>query len=1790
MPSEGIMERYHRLYERLLAHGEELSTSTTVKPMEEPELARVRRVLNKAMFKHSDIPSEFLDNASVSSCGRVFTKNEPTYHCHDCGHDPTCVLCATCFAASEHQNHTYRISFSKGGGCCDCGDPEAWKAHSRCRLHTPKDSNAQPVSTEMQEQAEAATLAAVTFIHQYLLVHATPPEEDYEDECVVLLYNDEHHSFDEVHSLLKEVLPNRRASEEADLVASLVDAHGRCVVEIGPRWEMHEIGMDLYQRRGLRTTHITTKQYIMEQMAASLLQLLNDYCQKGGEWYRLAMCRSLMTKLDGKGGILLDDNIDATTIVEDFMVSENTLWKDVRASLLDLFLVSLIAQSEYKALMGEKFVMHYETIQNNFLDDDHADKYSVVSLSVQFLTVPSTCRKLIAEYDALHKVLTMVHSILARTADEYNVVSCQHPHIVNKRFGHALLDLRYLLRHFKYEELKEADLELFLQMLRLLEGMTPNLRKYGEHVEFDDVTWLKAFTLQVNMVPICNAFRELVIVPELLQSTVLQASDSFRRMIEEESPDVKSTPQKIHFNGSLYTIDEYDGLHRPVSFHHPLLRLLAAIVLACGTYELDLQDIFGKQANIGIDQVSAAMLDVGMRTLALAGQVRAQMWSRNGPNIRNQLLNYNGPEFRAQMSDLDIAAVQISAAFQSPQQVVLTILQRFRALEKLGLSDEEHDYVDVDDDHYCPLIEGAVHIILRMLAERHWKGLSFVSDDDFVEREIVAQLSVSALAHSELTKRVGRSMVNDDNFKTLLLKVANYRDPGDMSSGLYELKSEVRRNRDPYLWHYGHAERDTIIATVLGEKAASVNDDDFVLPALSSTFASIESVFESNVLLEMVRNILTIFLAQNDEAKKFDIAKKKKEKRGSLNLTTARSSSHTRGNTFKDRSPVRKTSRHASVSEDVPKKSSRSGSVSDYAGSLPCASPSENEIEVGYTSSGRRLHTHVNGNPLISDNTLHMALYVVCYGLSVRVNAGERFDNLRMKFADALLHDDKRNRAQYCSIIGLLVTLSKAPCGKQFLQVTRYIMNTLQSCGLEISNVVDFYQDSSANGENVDSEEERRKRMAELAKKRKMEIMAQFKKQQENFLKSQDPDEEVVEEEYDDQAVTCILCQDSASPGSEAIRSFGKCINVMGSSLISRGLLTNRRVGNHIKTPVGGRNSKMSGEANPGDGHRNVFISGCCHDMHFDCWSRYQTSVLRNLDLSLASLRNAEFQCPLCKQKVTALIPFSNLGVEPMTPRPGRHHYSDPMEHDGAISFHADTVPDLLQNMIDEDDVDHANASPTDEGHAAEATVHHSEQTYRNMFAMDVPSQIWLVDMDGPISVQSIVSPTNNKKFAPPVVRQGLTCLAYMMKCFEAMLRRHDGPSMVRSEPYFRFAQLLYKQANRLIPMYYRTNWSQQLSQLIRSEGQYQPRRSMWVVSSFLECDMFDMMTKIPFVIGRYGPDEGPETRLFEHSMHFCLIGTVGQALLYAVHKVGSREVKASNAVLSDADSMDVTSDEGVQTAFMKVVEDLLSSLSPVSEVYSEGMKVVTSSEAVDECRRIVMDVVHVYLRRSLLMFRLMDAIESGRNFSAAKACPKSVEAALAHLGFESELQLWQHFTTDQSAHDTLAQMTTSAGQNRFGVDLQRLEHLNPPSLIPLPNDYNDLLRLSCMDPCPTCNTVPDDPAICLLCGNLLCMGAECCRVSSNGECTRHALECGSTSCIYILPKACNLLIFYGNRVYGSAPPYLDEHGETDVFLRRGLPLHLSKDRYERIQEYWIKHQLLPNPNLGRLPDLEGLY
>ncbi|KAG0230794.1 hypothetical protein B0O80DRAFT_469463 [Mortierella sp. GBAus27b] len=138
---------------------------------------------------------------------------------------------------------------------------------------------------------------------------------------------------------------------------------------------------------------------------------------------------------------------------------------------------------------------------------------------------------------------------------------------------------------------------------------------------------------------------------------------------------------------------------------------------------------------------------------------------------------------------------------------------------------------------------------------------------------------------------------------------------------------------------------------------------------------------------------------------------------------------------------------------------------------------------------------------------------------------------------------------------------------------------------------------------------------------------------------------------------------------------------------------------------------------------------------------------------------------------------------------------------------------------------------------------------------------------------------------------------------------------------------------------------------------------------------------------------------------------------------------------------------------------------------------------------------------------------------------------------------------------------------------------LNHPAiyeLVGLPKRLDALFEQSIKYICPKCNTVPHDPALCLCCGTIVCSQSFCCLEGldsdGRGECNTHALTCTGPVGIYLLIKKCVILLLHVRNGCFHPAPFLDEHGEADLGLRRGRPQFLNPLRYDDLRRLWLTH------------------
>jgi hypothetical protein len=125
---------------------------------------------------------------------------------------------------------------------------------------------------------------------------------------------------------------------------------------------------------------------------------------------------------------------------------------------------------------------------------------------------------------------------------------------------------------------------------------------------------------------------------------------------------------------------------------------------------------------------------------------------------------------------------------------------------------------------------------------------------------------------------------------------------------------------------------------------------------------------------------------------------------------------------------------------------------------------------------------------------------------------------------------------------------------------------------------------------------------------------------------------------------------------------------------------------------------------------------------------------------------------------------------------------------------------------------------------------------------------------------------------------------------------------------------------------------------------------------------------------------------------------------------------------------------------------------------------------------------------------------------------------------------------------------------------------------IKLPEKLTDLIGMTINRNCDKCKTQPQDPAICLLCGTLVCLDSDCCRgPEGEGECTKHAETCGAGQGVFILPYASIVVAVASPRNCIWEGPYEDSHGEPDSYMKRTCKLTLSQHRLDQMRLFYTR-------------------
>ncbi|XP_055525528.1 E3 ubiquitin-protein ligase UBR1 [Wyeomyia smithii] len=805
------------------------------------------------------------EDRAAAVCGRVFKIGEPTYSCRECSMDPTCVLCSTCFKKSPHRMHKYKMCTSGGGGCCDCGDQEAWKKDPFCKDHSPAAISNECIITEkIKECCELAFRGILQYCATTLQTQSNCSFDDIDDEDIycTILYNDETHTFDQVIQTLTSIV--KCSQKEAIEYVTSIDREGRAIVKCATFEACRKLKEDI-ENKVIRST-MTSK---ISPLKVHVLHKNEVACQHLAMqmlvWFQEFLCKH-STFRQIFCNVVKEINSMHSYNLKQIIINDHKLWKSARTCWHRLLISGMLMEYENKKTLAVMFTKLYSNLMQDFIRDDHYHSFSIASLSVQLFTVPTIAHYLIAHELALFKLM---HTFYSESIEKYVknklLQFAKNTSTMNvfKRASYILIDLKYLLS-FKpnvwTQELRTGFLhgvQILIRLLKCMQGMDAVTRQVGQHMEYEP-EWETAFTLHLKLSHLLSLILEWCSSDKVIMVKVyrmlLTALAETKFIVSETKVGVLELA-----NHSVACL-MYDVASKPVSIHLPLTRFMAGLYVNFQQFDL-FDDVVTTTSSdkLSLEQIIEPVLC----TRVMISQVYAGMWRRNGYSLLNQLYFYRNVKCRYEMLDRDIAMLQVGAALIESNEYLIHIINKFNLIEWTHDDFEPANTTNPEEDcvrQTINMVDELLELLIIIVGERFVPGIGMIAEDDRIKKEIVQQLCIKPFSHSELNRTLNEDYSSETGMENVIDEIAIFEMPTNSDKkGVYKLKPDYFSWYNIYFYHY--SKEDKSKSEELQRKRRKENGELVccpppVLPKLTPPFSMLSNLLQCDVMMLIIETVV----------------------------------------------------------------------------------------------------------------------------------------------------------------------------------------------------------------------------------------------------------------------------------------------------------------------------------------------------------------------------------------------------------------------------------------------------------------------------------------------------------------------------------------------------------------------------------------------------------------------------------------------------------------------------------------------------------------------------------------------------------------------------------------------------------------------------------------------------------------------------------------------------------------------------------------------------------------------
>ncbi|XP_048481465.1 E3 ubiquitin-protein ligase UBR1 [Plutella xylostella] len=1656
-------------------------------------------------------------------CGRVFKCGEPVYSCRECGMDNTCVLCVECFKVSAHRQHKYKICQSNGGGCCDCGDAEAWRRDAFCDKHKgpSEDSEAGTagISPDVIERMKIVASVCLSYCFRLLTPDHAPglPNDlrlkdaerdplqilDQPDCYCTVLYNDETHTFEQVITTLTRVMKvSHRDSVE---LVSLIDREGRALVKCTSFQQADKLKADIEMftsRHGPTLKVLVMHAHLVahQTFAMKLLTWLQNFVAQEPA-LRLAVSQVALGQFEwptAAGAAAWPAPTPAGGVAEGVMLNDWRMWKAARSAWHRLLIATTLMDYETKKTMAQLFTRNYGSMLKDFIRDDHDHSLSISSLSVQLFTTPTLAHRLVAQQDALFVVLNTFVSECSRRVNAKGRLEFDRNHVSSafKRAQFVLYDVKYILSCVPStfdDELRRGflhGLTLMLSLLLMMQGMDEVVRQVGQHMEYEP-EWESAFNLHVKLAHSITLALEWCGADRALTASAYRMV--LRRLCDAEPTEPR---ERAELGNQSALVIPYDVSTRPVSIHRPLSRFAAGLHLLLDKHGLSYHSPEFSRPDKP-KPTPEELIEPVLRTTAMIAGVHAGMWRRNGFALLNQLYFYHNVKCRAEMLDRDVLMLQIGASLIESNEFIIHVMNKLNLLE---WAKPDFESKGIEEDalrHTISMLDEFLGLLITVVGSRYVPGVGEVTAEDRTKKEIIQMLCIKPMAHSELNRCLPEDQLHETGLEAVINEVATFSKPtGGANRGIYTLKPALYDQYEPFFYHYTREELSrSEEAQRTRRKQAGLPEccPPPQLPKLTPPFRLLANLLQCAASVTVLKTVLE----------------------RALDLRAA------------------------------------------------CFA-----------------ETHV-----------HKALHLMGYALRDEESGHYSF----VSFAET---------AARAGLLPLLQQLASSPRVEAHRPLAHWLLNKIRSMlghteeGSGDADSMDTDQKDKPNEESAaDAEKSRR---AKLAAERRAKILAQMQAAQNKFICNNArlfASTDVARSEPERGAErarragrggalgtwggaaaqpprVCIMCQEEATVdlNSEPLVLVAFC---QYSSVLNRCRADGQGV-----TPAGWRAARL-----PAGRGAGPHVSSCGHALHAACWTKYLATVHDKENRRPYRLRQPaafdvgkrEYLCPLCERLCNTALPLLPPPAAPRAAPP-------PLDQ----QTYADSVHSLVNHQVTLEPVHqctesceemHCTARARSVGAMSSDTEAEPEQTENTIYVSTQcrdllpPEFLAHFELDEELPVYNENFKALIEDFTgilPGICEEedggaisALAALyratAYSIISTETVLEAEKRPLLGDLPARHKDALHALVRIAAIIP----SMWASpnQIAHHAITSLSALERTSPTTQTAF--------GTLVPLILAApslFGKTAGPARPA----------NLAKQITLQVFRSTITRAMLATDVSSCNSEPMD--DDEEYQPQV-----DLENLLTFMKELRKGDLDIEKLNPA--DVWEMIKRQCRGFLRACCLFFHFLSDVTPPTELTVLGG--DSWEAMCGYLDLPTTFK--ELIDTPLARQKALQWSELSLDWFEGKIPLQVvLEPEEPPRLIPLPEDFSELMNAVSEFSCP--NSDREDskyPTMCLICGQILCSQSYCCQVEIRksvrsgggsevvGAAVAHARTCGAGAGLFLRVRDCETLLLAAPARGATMPaPYLDSYGETDQGLRRGNPLHLCPERYAALRMLWLSHGL----------------